>query len=87
MVFDGRENATQKYYINQSGNDGLATAGSGDVLSGLVGSMLGKGMDAMEAACMGVYLHGVCAQQFTQTRARSYMKPTDIIEGLIQILE
>ena len=87
VVFDGRENATQKYYINQSGNDGLATAGSGDVLAGLVGSMLGKGMDAMDAACMGVYLHGVCAQQFTQTRARSYMKPTDIIEGLIQILE
>lgn len=87
IVFDGRENSTQKYYINQSGNDGLASAGSGDVLAGMIGSMLGKGMDSMTAACMGVYLHGMCAEQFAQSGSRSYMKATDIIDVLIQILE
>lgn len=87
VVFDGRIGAVRKYYINQSGNDGLATAGSGDVLAGIIGGMLGKGMDGMEAACMGVYLHGLCADRIAEHGSRSYMKPTDIIEGLGEFLE
>lgn len=87
VVFDGRIGAVRKYYINQSGNDGLATAGSGDVLAGIIGGMLGKGMEGMEAACMGVYLHGLCADRIAEKGSRSYMKPTDIIEGLGEFLE
>lgn len=86
IVFDGRNKQLQ-YYINQSGNDGLATAGSGDILAGLIGGMLGKGMDGMEAACMGVYLHGVCSDEIDKTGSRSYMKPTDLIEQLDYLLE
>ena len=46
-------------YINQSGNDGMATGGSGDVLAGMITGLLGEGLSVHEAAVHGVYLHGL----------------------------
>lgn len=54
--FDGR------YSINTSGNYKLATAGSGDVLSGILGGVFHQFADAFEAACFGAYLHGACGE-------------------------
>ena len=48
-------------YENLSGNAGLATAGSGDVLSGIIGSLLAQGVEPFQAACGGVWLHGAAA--------------------------
>ncbi|MCP1771817.1 hydroxyethylthiazole kinase-like uncharacterized protein yjeF [Neisseria perflava] len=48
-------------YTNRSGNAGLATAGSGDVLSGIIGSLLAQGVDTAQAAQAGVWLHGAAA--------------------------
>ncbi|MCK5406481.1 MAG: bifunctional ADP-dependent NAD(P)H-hydrate dehydratase/NAD(P)H-hydrate epimerase, partial [Candidatus Krumholzibacteria bacterium] len=45
-------------WINTSGNSALATGGTGDVLTGLVGSLLAQGADAMDAACAACFLHG-----------------------------
>lgn len=45
-------------YINTSGNSGMAKAGSGDVLAGIIGALLAQGMELKEAAALGVYLHG-----------------------------
>lgn len=54
IVTDGR-----RLKINPTGNSGMATGGSGDVLTGLIGALLARGMDAFEAARLAVYLHGL----------------------------
>jgi hydroxyethylthiazole kinase-like uncharacterized protein yjeF len=46
---------------NPTGNAGLASAGTGDVLSGIIGSLIAQGMSAFDAACAGVYVHGAAA--------------------------
>ncbi len=46
-------------FINDSGNPGMATAGSGDVLSGVITSLMGQGYGSVRAAVLGVYLHGL----------------------------
>jgi NAD(P)H-hydrate epimerase len=48
----------KRYYINETGNPGMATAGSGDVLTGILVALLGQGYEPFDAACLGVYLHG-----------------------------
>lgn len=48
-----------KIYLNPTGNNGMATGGSGDVLSGIIGSLLVQGMEPIEAAKCGVYIHGL----------------------------
>ncbi len=45
-------------FINPTGNPGMATAGCGDVLSGIIGGLLAQGVEPFEAAIAGVYLHG-----------------------------
>ena len=52
--------------MNPSGNAGLATAGSGDVLAGIIGSLLAQGIDAEEAVPAAVWLHGVAAEVLAQ---------------------
>ncbi len=47
---------------NTTGNSGLATGGSGDVLTGLIASLLGQGLSAFDAAHLGVHLHGLAAE-------------------------
>ncbi|HEY3324910.1 MAG TPA: NAD(P)H-hydrate dehydratase [Planctomycetota bacterium] len=54
VVTDGK-----RMYVNNTGNPGMATGGTGDVLSGLIGALIGQGMSGFDAACLGVYLHGL----------------------------
>jgi NAD(P)H-hydrate repair Nnr-like enzyme with NAD(P)H-hydrate dehydratase domain len=47
--------------VNTTGNPGLASAGTGDVLSGLIGGLISQGLTALHAAKLGVYVHGAAA--------------------------
>jgi len=57
----------RRVYVNQTGNSALSKAGSGDVLSGILGSLLGIKMDRFDAACAAVALHGL-AGEFSSAR-------------------
>lgn len=73
-------------WINTSGNNGMATAGSGDVLTGILAGLIAQGMTAQKAAALGVYLHGAGAdRQVAETGVRAMMAQ-DIIEGTAAVL-
>lgn len=61
----------EKMCLNICGNNGMATAGSGDVLAGIIGAMLAQGMDTYKAACVGVYLHAL-AGDFAAGKVSEY---------------
>ncbi len=54
-----------RWFINTSGNPGMASAGMGDVLAGILGAMLGQGLSGEEALVLGTHLHGVAADECT----------------------
>ena len=53
------------WYLNGSGNPGLASAGTGDVLAGIIGALLAQGMVARDALLLGVFLHGAAADELS----------------------
>lgn len=75
----------QPIYLNLSGNNGMATAGSGDVLTGIIGTFLAQGMKPREAAAYGVFLHGLAGDMAVQKTGTHGMCANDIIEGLKEI--
>jgi NAD(P)H-hydrate epimerase len=68
--------------INPTGNPGLAKGGSGDVLTGIVGALLARGIDPAAALRAGCYLHGLAADLAVQTRDEHALLASDIIETL-----
>jgi len=73
-------------FINTTGNSGLATAGSGDVLSGIIGSFMNLNISSIEAAIAGVYVHGLCADMYKETYPAATMKSGDIIEYIRTVI-
>lgn len=69
-------------YLNLSGNSGMATAGSGDVLSGIIGALMAQGISAEQAAPLGVYLHGLAGDATAAYCGKRGMMASDLIEGL-----
>ena len=76
----------QMAYINSSGNDGMATGGSGDVLAGMIGGLLAQGMKADEAAVNAVYLHGVAGDEAKARYGARGMLASDIIKQIPKVL-
>ncbi len=72
----------QYFYINPVANPALATAGSGDVLSGIITGLLAQKYQALEAALLGVYVHSQTAEKFVKNHPDYAMIARDIIEGL-----
>jgi NAD(P)H-hydrate epimerase len=73
-------------YVNTSGNHGMATAGSGDVLSGVIGALLSQGAGVDIASSLGVYLHGRAGDFARSSVGARAMIADDIINGLSGII-
>lgn len=69
-------------YLNHYPNDGMATAGSGDVLAGMIGGLLGQGMKGLEAALLGVYLHSLAGDFAAKQYGHRSMTAQDIIGNI-----
>lgn len=69
-------------YVNTSGNPGMATAGSGDVLTGVITGLLAQGYDSLNAAIFGVYLHGRAGDMVVEQVGYQSLIASDIIDAL-----
>ncbi len=69
-------------YNEQLGNAGMATGGSGDVLAGIIASLIAQGFDCFKSACSGVYIHALAGDIAKEKFGEISMLPTDIIDCL-----
>ena len=77
IITDGRTT-----FINPSGNPGLATAGSGDVLTGLIATLMSKGLDPIDAAAGGALIHGIAADEAAGSLVMDNLISSDLIDYL-----
>lgn len=82
IVTDGK-----KLYINCTGNNGMSTGGSGDVLTGLVTGFAVQGIDAMQAACLAVYVHGKAGDCAAEKKGCEAMLASDISDAVSDALK
>ncbi|MDY0240083.1 MAG: NAD(P)H-hydrate dehydratase, partial [Bacteroidales bacterium] len=86
IVLKGRYTLTatpeEPHWFNPTGNPGMATAGSGDVLTGIILGLLSQGYDSQTAAVLGVYLHGMAGDNAVSSRQHTHLLAGDIIDFL-----
>ena len=74
-------------FENRTGNPGMATGGSGDVLAGIILSLLGQGVPPLEAAAAGAWLHGAAGDLCAEELGEYGMLPGDLVEKLPRLLK
>ncbi len=72
----------QAVYVNKTGNPGLATGGSGDVLTGIIAAFLGRGLEPFVAAQCAVFIHGYAADLAVKKFGEESLAPTDVLDYL-----
>lgn len=82
VITDGNE-----FYVNRTGNPGMATGGSGDVLAGVLVSLLGQHVAPLEAAALGAWLHGAAGDLCAEEIGEYGMLPTDMIMALTRLMK
>ncbi|MDO8535555.1 MAG: NAD(P)H-hydrate dehydratase [Candidatus Omnitrophota bacterium] len=91
LVLKGHETIVAKpdgsVYVNATGNVGMASGGTGDVLTGIIASFVGQGMDAFGAAVAGVYFHGLAGDLAAKEKGALSMIATDLLNKLPEVLK
>ena len=82
VITDGIES-----YINPTGNPGMAVGGSGDVLAGVIVSLIGQGLSPLDAAACGVWLHGAAGDICAKELGQYGMLPTDMLSVLPRLMK
>ena len=82
VITDGRE-----YYINPTGNPGMAVGGSGDVLAGILVGLMGQGITPLQASACAAWLHGASGDRCAQKLGQYGMLPTDMVSELPYLLK
>ena len=75
-----------KVYINTSGNNGMSTAGAGDILAGIIAGLIATGLMPEEAAPLGVYIHGLAGDAAAGYRGKTGMIARDIVDAIPQVI-
>ncbi|MEA4926088.1 MAG: NAD(P)H-hydrate dehydratase [Syntrophomonadaceae bacterium] len=78
---------TGEVFVNTSGNPGMATAGSGDVLSGIIAGLIAQGLKPRQAAVAGVYIHGCSGDKAAELRGQRGLIAGDLIDQLPAVLK
>lgn len=74
-------------YINQSGNSGMSTGGSGDVLDGIIAGLLAQGCSPSVAATLGVYIHGLAGDIASEKLSEYSVMASDIVDALPEVFK
>ena len=85
IILKGQESIVarpKEIEVNPTGNPGMATAGAGDVLTGIVASLIGQGLEGFEAAVLGTYLHGLAGDLGAEKQTMYSLTALDIIAFL-----
>ncbi|MFA9476917.1 NAD(P)H-hydrate dehydratase [Phycisphaerales bacterium AB-hyl4] len=82
VVCDG-----DRVFVNDTGHPALATAGSGDVLTGVIASLIGQGLAPFDAAVLGVHAHGCAAEQWAAAHGRAGLRAIDLCDELPAAIE
>lgn len=70
------------YYVNKTGNPGMASGGTGDVLTGIVASLMGQNLLPYQAAVLGVYVHGLAGDLAKREKGETSLIATDLLKKL-----
>lgn len=76
-----------EYYVNETGNVGMATGGVGDILTGMIASFIGQGLDPFTAAALGVYFHGLAGDSAVKEKGFLSLIATDLLEKIPEVLK
>jgi len=72
----------ERIYVNQTGNPGMASGGTGDVLTGLIAALIAQGLELFEAACLGVHVHGRAGDLAAEKLGQVSVTASDLLDFL-----
>ncbi len=91
LILKGNEtviaDSSGKIYVNKTGNPGMASAGSGDCLTGIIGAFLAQGLDSFNAAKYGTYIHGLSGDLAVKEKGELGLIASDIVEKIPQAIK